>query len=427
MLIEFKTRNFRSIKDEVVLDLRATKDKTMSKEAVFENGKECLLKTISIHGANASGKSNIYRAFFVFGDMIKKSYLRSNLENKLPSEFFKLNSDTQKKSSFFEASFVVDKKVFIYGFEIDKERVISEWLKKEKGKVVLFKRKKQKIISNKNLFKEATAVLKKQTNEKSLFISVLATNNGTISKKIVEFFKNTNCVPGNNRGATLNYSFNKFIDDPEMNDEMKNFVIKADFGIFDIKADQRFVGVDEVRNIPDKFKELIFKEGSKIAERKLKFLHKKYNDKNKESGEEALDFFSEESEGTQQFFALSAPVIDTLKNGKILFIDEINSSLHPHLCQYLVSIFNSKIENPKNAQLIFTTHDISLLDKEILRRDQIYFTNKNRKGETELFSLCDLSERKNLDFSKRYMEGRYGALPYLEEFENLKFKKNEDD
>lgn len=208
-----------------------------------------------------------------------------------------------------------------------------------------------------------------------------------------------------------------------MTKRMKEFILKADFGVIDIQASEKMILAKEAQNIPDKFKELLFKEDSKIAERNLKFLHKKYDKNGKETEKESLDFFGEESEGTQQMFTLSAPFIDTLENGKILFIDEIDASLHPLLSQYLISIFNSKEKNPNNAQLIFTTHDVSLLKEEFLRRDQIYFTDKNKFGATELFSLANISERKGVDFSKRYLEGRYSALPYISDFENLKFSK----
>ena len=205
--------------------------------------------------------------------------------------------------------------------------------------------------------------------------------------------------------------------------KMKEFILKANPGLVDIQASEKMILAKEVQNIPDKFRELLFKEDSKIAERSLKFLRKKYASDGKEIGTEPLDFFTEESEGTQQMFALAAPFLDTLENGKVLFIDEIDASLHPLFCQYLSSIFNSKEQNPKNAQLIFTTHDTSLLKEELFRRDQIYFTDKNEGGATELFSLSDISERKGVDFAKRYLEGRYNALPYISDFEDLKFSK----
>jgi AAA15 family ATPase/GTPase len=384
MLLNFKVKNFRSIKDEIILDLQATKDKTSKEQAVFEVGKIALLKSAAIYGPNASGKSNILKAFMVFRMMILESMLRSNMNIDLPNEYFKLNSETENKPSFFEMKFLIDDKIYLYGFEINKKKVWAEWLKQEKGNKNLFVRTEQEIRSNKNYFKEATAALIKQTTERVLFLSILAANNGELSKE---------------------------------------FILKADFGILDIEASQKMISAKQIQNIPDKFKEILFKEESKIAERSIKFLHRKFNANGKEVKSEPLDFFAEESSGTQQMFALSAPFIDTLENGNVLFIDEIDASLHPFLCQYLISAFNSKEKNTKNAQLIFTTHDVSLLKEEFLRRDQIYFTDKNKAGATELFSLSDISERKGVDFAKRYFEGRYNALPYIIDFEDLRFSK----
>lgn len=423
MLLNFKVRNFRSIKEEISLDMQATSDSTMKSQAVFENGELPLLKSAAIYGPNASGKSNILKAFRVFRTMILESLLRSNTAIDLPNEYFKLSSKTENEPSFFEMSFLLEEEVFIYGFEIDKKRVVAEWLRQEKGKKIMFERSGQTIKSNKNYFQEATKVLKDQTSERVLFLSVLASNNKPISKKIIQFIQNTNFISGTERGDTLNFSFGQFLNNPKMAIKMKDFVVKADFGVVDIEASEKMVSAKEVQNMPDKFKELLFKENSQIAERSIKFLHRKYDADGKESKGELFDFFAEESDGTQQMFALAAPFVDTLENGKVLFIDEIDASLHPMLCQYLVSIFNSKEKNPNNAQLVFTTHDISLLSEEFLRRDQIYFTDKNEKGATELFSLSDISERKGVDFAKRYLEGRYNALPYIADFEDLKFSK----
>lgn len=423
MLLNFKVKNFRSIKDEVILDLQATKDKTSKEQAVFEVGKIALLKSTAIYGPNASGKSNILKAFVVFRMMILESMLRSNMNIDLPNEYFKLNSETENKPSFFEMRFLIDDKVYLYGFEINKKKVCAEWLKQEKGNKNLFVRTEQEIRSNKNYFKEATAALIKQTAERVLFLSILAANNAELSKKIVKFIQKINFISGAQRGDTLNFSFGQFLNNPKISERMKEFILKADFGIVDIEANQKMISAKQIQNIPDKFKEILFKEDSKIAKRSLKFLHKKFNANGKEVKSEPLDFFAEESSGTQQMFTLSAPFIDTLENGKVLFIDEIDASLHPFLCQYLISVFNSKEKNTKNAQLIFTTHDISLLKEEFLRRDQIYFTDKNKEGATKLFSLSDISERKGVDFAKRYFEGRYNALPYIIDFEDLRFSK----
>ena len=423
MLLNFKVKNYRSIKDEIILDLQATSDKTMKNDATFAHGNVLLLKSAVVYGPNASGKSNIFKAFFVFRTMVLESLLRSNTPADLPNEFFKLSSETENKPSCFEMTFLLDEDIYNYGFEIDKEKVSKEWLKQEKGKKILFSRKNQEIESNKNYFQEASVILKKQTAEKVLFLTLLASNNTPLSKRIIDLVKNINYISGTDRGNTLNYSFGQFLKNQDMAEKMKNFTIKADLGVIDIRASEKMILAKQAQNIPDKFKELLFKEDSKIAERSLKFYHKKFDKNGKNIGVESLDFFSEESEGTQTFFALSAPFIDTLEGGKALFIDEIDASLHPYLCRYIVSIFNSKEKNPNNAQLIFTTHDISLLSEEFLRRDQIYFTDKNKYNSTELFSLSNISERKGVDYAKRYMEGRYNALPYISDFENIKFLK----
>lgn len=423
MLLNLRIRNFRSIKEEVSLDLQATSDNTMKEQVVFENGGLSLLKSVAIYGPNASGKSNILKAFMVFRTMILESLLRSNIAIDLPNEYFKLSSETESKPSFFEMTFLLGEEIFVYGFEISKKRVVAEWLKQEKGKKTMFERNGQEIKSNKNYFQEATKILKDQTSERVLFLSVLASNNKPISKKIIQFIQNTNFISGTERGNTLNFSFGQFLKNPKMADKMKDLMVAVISGLVDIVASEKIVSAKEVQNMPDKFKELLFKENSQIAERSIKFLHRKYDKDGKESKGELFDFFAEESDGTQQMFALAAPFVDTLENGKVLFIDEIDASLHPMLCQYLISIFNSKEKNPNNAQLVFTTHDISLLNEEFLRRDQIYFTDKNDNGVTELFSLSDISERKGVDFAKRYLEGRYDALPYIADYEDLKFSK----
>ncbi|MFA7422051.1 MAG: AAA family ATPase, partial [Melioribacteraceae bacterium] len=216
MLLNFKVKNYRSINNEITLDLQATSDKTLRDSATFEAGNISLLKSAAIYGANASGKSNILKAFFIFRTMILESLLRSNISAELPNEFFKLSPNNENKPSFFEMTFLIDKEVYSYGFEISKQQVASEWLKQEKGKKILFSRTNQEIESNKNYFQEATAVLKKQTSERVLFLSILASNNAPLSKKIIEFVKKINYVSGTERGNTLNYSFGQFLNNPEM-------------------------------------------------------------------------------------------------------------------------------------------------------------------------------------------------------------------
>jgi len=418
MLINFKVKNFRSIKEEVVLNLQATSSKEFRNEATYEDKNYSIIKTAVIYGANASGKSNLLKAVMSFKAMVLESLIRRNISAGLPSEFFKLNTETQNKPSGFEISFLLNEKIFTYGFEFDKERIYSEWLKK--GNIFLFNRIGQEIIASRS-FKEASEVLKKQTDERVLFLSVLGSYNKEFSKEIIELIKKIKVI--HEVGDTLDYTFGEFIKNPTRGAEIKEFNLRFNPGVVDIKAKETFTTASQL-NIPDKFKSVLFEKDSPVAQRSMEFLYKKYNSSNKEVGTEAMNFMLEESFGTQNAFALSGPIIDSLGKGNILLIDELNLSLHPILCQYLITIFNSKKGNPNNAQLIFTTHDVTLLDENLLRRDQIYFTDKNKFGVTELFSLADISERKGVSFAKRYLEGRYKAIPYIHDYEDLKFSRN---
>ncbi len=425
MLLNLKIKNFRSIKDEINLDLQATSDYTMKSAAVIEKDKVAILKSAGIYGSNASGKTNTLKAFLVMRSMVIESLLRSTLPIDLPNEPFKLSNATLSLPSFFEVTFLLEDEIFEYGFEIDKKRIHSEWLNQRKGNKELFRRDLQELTcKNKNYFPEASEALIKDTHEKALFLTHLAANTKSeISKKIIKWFQDINIILGAHRGDALNFSFGQFMTNSELSKDMKDFIVKADFGIVDIQASEKLISLKEVQNMPDKFKEMFFNQASHVAERKLKFLHKKYDETGKESEPESFDFFTEESDGTQQVFALSAPIMDALKNGKILFVDEINASMHPILSQYLVSLFNSKERNPNNAQLIFTAHDVTVMDKDLLRRDQIYIAQKNKNGATELASLADISERKGVDYAKRYLEGRYDGIPYIPDFEDLKFSR----
>jgi len=418
MLLSFKAKNFRSIKDEIALNMQATAGNELKREATFENGNIALLRAAAIYGPNASGKSNLLKAMMVFKTMVLESLLRSNLPVDLPYEFFKLSTSTQNKPTCFEISFVLEEKVFTYGFEFNKVRIQAEWLKK--GNVTLFKRDGQNIKPSRS-FKDSSESLRKQTTEKVLFLSVLSSYNRDLSKKIVEIISKIQVIL--EIGTTLDYTFGEFLKNPAIAAEIKKFNIEINPGVMDIKATETLTTPAKL-NMPDIIKPSFLKEDSPIAQRSMKFFRKIYGTQNKEVGIQDMDFMFEESVGTRNAFAMSGPIIDSLEKGNILFIDELNASLHPILCQYLITIFNSKKSNPHNAQLVFTTHDITLLDEQLLRRDQIYFTDKDKFGATELFSLADISERKGVSFAKRYLEGRYRAIPYIREFEEIKFSRD---
>ena len=207
-------------------------------------------------------------------------------------------------------------------------------------------------------------------------------------------------------------------------DEAFEFLKEAEFTMKKLIKENKEVSKEEFgKFFPPQLRELVTTGKSKFFLRKAQATHPKYDEKNNEIEDVQFDFHTQESEGTKNMLGLSLLFIDALKEGKTLFIDELNTSLHPFLCRFVLKKFNSK-ENRNNAQLIFTTHDVSLLDNEIFRRDQIFFVEKDKYGASTLFSLTDLGERKDLSYRKRYFEGRYGALPYIKTLESNDEKWN---
>lgn len=418
MIKTFTFKNFLSFKDEVKFSLERDLNDDSHKESFFKIQDEELLKSAVVYGANASGKSNFSKAFVFFHNFIVTSYTNA-LSNRIPTVPFLLNSKTENEPSCFEIELITKDKKYIYGFEVSQSKVSREWLHQYPNKKILFDRMGDEINSNKRHFKEATAALEKQTRSNVLFLSLLAANNGQTSNEVIEEIKKINVYP-TERGLILNYGFNNY---SKYEDEVLSLLKEADFNIEDFIFEQKEMDKTEFTSTfpsqtPPQIIDLVTTGKNKFMHTKLQTVRTKYDSKGKPVGKVAFDFMAQESGGTQQMFGFAALFLNALKEGKTLFIDELDSSLHPLLCRFIVKMFNSK-NNPKNAQLIFTTHDSSLLDNEILRRDQIFFIEKDNKyGASELFSLSGIRERKDLSYRKRYFEGRYGAIPYIKSIEN---------
>ncbi|MCL4365929.1 ATP-binding protein, partial [Patescibacteria group bacterium] len=363
-----------------------------------------------------SGKSNLIKAFAFVRNFVLNG-LQQSLTGGIPVEPFLLSTTTETKPSTFELEILSGDSTYIYGFEVFAHKVHKEWLQQYPNKKVLFERTDQDIKANARYFKEGSANAIKNTRENVLFLTVLASLNGDISKEVVNSIKKIQVL--SKFDETLNYSFDKYTKDASYRQKMKDFILQADFGIRDLLSEEKQLTKEEfVKPVPPQFQDILTAGKDNFFERKLATLHPRYDANQKEVGQVAFNFFKE-SEGTQKAFALSAPFINSLEEGNLLVVDELDSSLHPLICRYLLKLFNSNEANSNQAQLVFTTHDISLLDEDLLRRDQIWFTQKDKFGATELFSLADLGERSNLNFAKRYLEGRYGALPYIKELETI--------
>ena len=419
MLKKFSVGNFLSFEDINTLSLEAKKSEKEHQDFSFKRGKEHLLKSSVIYGPNASGKSNLIKAFSFFRAFTLNPPTQSIEGKKIGVEPFLLRDGQENKPSHFEIEFIDGDEQYTYGFEVSRERIETEWLTKNPNKVNLFNRKKQKFTIGSSL-KRITSKEQESTRENVLFISMLAVFNHEIAEKILSKIRNIEILSGLKRGETLDYSIQQFLEDPEQRKAMMELMVEADFGIGDINLQQKQVSPEEfIRSMPPQFRDLLLpgNQSKNFLHRQIQTIHKRFDKDGKEVGTASFDFFKE-SDGTQQMFCLTGPFLNTLKEGKVLIIDELDSSLHPLLCQFITKLFHSKEKNSKNAQLVFSTNDISMLDKDFFRRDQIWFTEKDKIGASSLFSLHELGERKEVSFSKRYLEGRYGALPYIKTLES---------
>lgn len=427
MIIEFKVENFLSFKDLTTLSMVTAKSFKEHKDThtfTIDN-KLSLLKSAVIYGDNASGKSNLLEAMEFMKRIILNSFRDALLENsdrKFPLEKFALNSKSEQESTFFEVSFFNNGTKYRYGFEIDYDKVVAEWLYHTTSKeVYLFKRDLQNIEVNKSAFKEGLGK-EEDVKENVLFLSVLATLGKETSSSIVEWFKKFNIINGIHDRGHKRYTIDKLKSDKNFFNWVLHFIKYLE--ISNLTTTEEDVNEIDLETLREKEKDeeiinfftSIHKIQSKQPKRdQLITYHRKYDENNVLVDTISFNFDKQESEGTKKLLYLLGPWYDTLKNGKVLIIDELDSRLHSHLTLRLIDFFHKC--NVNQAQLICAVHDISLLNKETFRRDQIWFVEKNQFGASELISLADFKTdtvRNKSAFDKNYLEGKYGAIPYFD-------------
>ncbi|MCP4138603.1 MAG: ATP-binding protein [bacterium] len=402
MFIEFNVNNYKSFRDLTTFSMVAsTPIKEFGDENIFlarfpesqRAGELPLLKSAAVYGANASGKSNLLKAIAFMKLFVINSSKNTQAFEEIPVSRFMLNDKNELEPSLFEIIFIHEDVRYRYGFEIDVSEVHNEWLfYSPKGKEAkLFVREKNNIELG-SYFKEGKGLIDK-TRDNALFLSVAAQFNGEISTKIMNWFLDLNIISGLDDAGYLDYTLAR-TDDPIFRDALFELLKIADLGIYGIVLQKNEAPNDESQdNI-------------------LLSLHQKYDKKNKKRGDVAFNF-DVESKGTQKIFAMAGPILDTLEEGKILFVDELDARFHPLMTKFIIQLFNSKEYNPNNAQLIFATHDTNLLSNKLFRRDQLWFTEKDRYGATDLYSLSDYKVRADASFAKDYILGKYGAIPFI--------------
>lgn len=414
MLLEFRVRNYKSIRDEQALNLVASSvDKELAASHLADTGLKSLPRAVRsavVYGPNASGKSTLLFALNYMRAVVAESATMIQPGQTYNVQPFKLEEESANAPSEFEIAFVIDGVRHQYGFAMTSKRIIREslvvyrtskptqWFSREladDGESYVYEFSSY-LTGSRKLWQEST-------RPNALFLSTAAQLNSELLSPVFRWIvDNIVYLPGT---ALVNHDFTTaLLGTPEGRAAIRDFLSSADISIADVQAvtrkgfrnqvEFRAGGVAHASQVEAEFLVPVF-EHSTAKGRATFELH-------------------EESEGTQRLYALVAPVLDVLRDGRILVVDELDSSLHTLLVRRLISMFHDPSLNKRGAQLVFSTHDTSLLDHNLFRRDQVWFTEKDPDQATRLYPLTDFSPRKHEAWERGYLAGRYGAVPYLE-------------
>ena len=401
MIINFSVKNFRSIKDEITIEFNASSDKDHI-NFVTETKYCNILNANAIYGLNASGKSNIIRAIQIVDMLVYLSFKDDKSLERLITPFL-FDAGSRKLPSEFNINFVHNEIRYEYGFAADKKQAYSAWMYAYPNKKaqLLFTREwlndayEYKFGAN---YKGERESIKKLVPQSALFLSVARSLGQKSITVVSDWFAKLSIELVSRHAEMGKQRAIDYIEESTITkEEMIAFLIRADISISDFDIKEENVVVPE--DFPEALKEFISDKNKEVITQHLI------------SGQSYSLSFSDESSGTQQVFNFAAQVIRTIKNGGVLVIDELNSFLHPLLVKHIVGLFGNLETNPQRAQLIFTTHETSIMTTDFLRRDQIWFCDKSKEQSTMLYSAQEFSPRKTDNLEKAYLAGRYGAIP----------------
>lgn len=425
MLVEFRVANHRSLRDEQVLTMEAGRvgDETDLRPRHVPGHSEGILTVAGIYGANASGKSNVLAALSFMSDAVVRSHRFWPPDEGEPRDPFVPREPfawgpKRNEHSLFEVTFLLNRVRYQYGFQMSDERFLEEWLYAWPSgkKQVWFERENNAFKFGEHL-KGENRVIVEVTRPNALFLSVAAQHKHPQLAPVFAWFRAFEFI--NLRGGryhsvpfqmaselALARLFEEetdqrtlFPDDELLRpllEDFRNLLRQADVGIVDVRL-ERNKSDDKRRRVPPNF-----------------FL------RHQSESEDSWLPLREESNGTRTLFLMALPTLQVLQKGAVLLVDELERSLHPSLARKIIQQFNDPSANPKNAQIIFTTHDTNLLGTTIgepaLRRDQVWLTEKDAEGATVLYPLTDYKPRKAENLERGYLQGRYGAIPFLGDF-----------
>jgi AAA15 family ATPase/GTPase len=421
MIVQFSLGNFLSYRDIQIVSFEASNLKD-SNESVFINSVNSstestrLLKSISIYGSNSSGKSNLLKGFNFFKYWVHNSFNEANRTLEIPIKPYLLREGYEQKNSFFEVIFFVNDVKYRYGCKMTKEAIEEEWLfyaEPKKREQYYFLRLGQEIKYNNNWKKSLTVKIEPiipYVKPRVLFISVLSQFNIEIGNITVDWF-HKNMVAFD---LSDEYFINKtasLLQDTEYFIAIHHLIHQAQLGFKSIKSTELGKNIENKKLNKDF---LSFALNDELSNYEIQTKHDVYNEKRKITGQVFFDLKSQESAGTQKFFALIGALLTAIKNKHILWIDELDSKFHPLLFQTIIKFFNSNKFNHRGSQMIFTTHSTQLLKEKILRRDQIFTMNKEETGESTIKGVHNLSSRMDISHEKQYFDGKYGGIQKID-------------
>ncbi len=406
MLIQFSVKNYKVFREMATLSMIASEYEEYKLESeattyfVDKMGINLLVSAV-IYGANASGKSKFLEALVSMKSFAISSSKEGQKGDSIPVEPFLLHAADRELPSEFEVIFYHNSYQYRYGFEVDQKRVHAEWLyrKSDKAEEEIFYRENQEFTTHKTKFTRGFLIAKEDiVRDNALMLSVAAQFNDPICRDVLDWFQNIEVITNI---ASLDFRSNaiKKIKSSSGKKLFIEYLQKADLGIRDLEL-------------------MEIKSTGKVDYSNVLTVRDAFD----KDGNISPQFFSlqdDESEGTRKFFYLLGPIIDVIERGGILLVDELDAKLHPNLVEKLILHFHSHDNNPNKAQLIFNTHNTNLMQKDIFRRDQIWFAEKNQKGEGKIYSLAEfmLNQKNDVDYESCYILGKYGAVPCLSDFD----------
>lgn len=403
MLLEFRCSNFKSIKKEIRFSMIAGKDDT-SEELLKVYNNFRVLRSAVIYGANGSGKSNFINALLFMCNLVQTS-ISYQPGQKIPQATHKLSE--KEKPSTFDIQFIRKNVRYAYGFSIEGGAITEEYLYyfPNGRQVKIFERDRMNIQPG-NRYKSSFDVsIKDVLKENRLFLSCAANYSNVRELEEAFLFFTTDIVIYNpSMNNWTEYSIRLMQDNPSIKEEFLQMLNALDTGIQDVKLKVEKVKFTDLKRdlqLPDNLMGLIpEQEGNRIE---AKVVYDQFE----------IDLLSEESSGIKRLFEIICPMIDILNTGKVLICDELEASLHEAVIYKIVQLFQN-YKKDIFAQLIFSTHDTSLLNRELFRRDQVWFTQLNKDRATDLYSLVEIKDvRKSENLAKGYVSGKYGAIPML--------------